>query len=84
MPNICATNLTTATLYAVLCTMEEIPNEQALAIITKQLEQLCSKEGPGIFLVLKTMYVITQKAQTAETEQEVMHAHPVMSRCRTK
>ncbi|XP_076580477.1 serine/threonine-protein kinase/endoribonuclease IRE1-like isoform X1 [Chaetodon auriga] len=52
------------TLRAVCCTMEEIPNEQALAIIHQLLDRLCSKERPDIWeAVLKTLYVITQKTK---------------------
>ncbi|XP_041821252.1 serine/threonine-protein kinase/endoribonuclease IRE1-like [Chelmon rostratus] len=49
-------------LRAVFCTMEEIPNDLALAIIPQLLDQLHSKERPDIWeAVLKTLYVITQK-----------------------
>uniref|UniRef100_A0A3Q1IX32 Uncharacterized protein n=2 Tax=Anabas testudineus TaxID=64144 RepID=A0A3Q1IX32_ANATE len=59
-------DLVIASLYAVFCTMEEIPNDQALAIIPQLLERLCSKEKPDIReVVLKTLYVITQKTKSA-------------------
>uniref|UniRef100_A0A8D3CUS4 Uncharacterized protein n=1 Tax=Scophthalmus maximus TaxID=52904 RepID=A0A8D3CUS4_SCOMX len=51
-------------LHAVFCTMEEIPTEQALAIIPQLLDRLSSKERCDIKLleaVQQTLYVITQK-----------------------
>ncbi|XP_037615225.1 uncharacterized protein LOC119481960 isoform X4 [Sebastes umbrosus] len=65
-PNIPEREVTRAihSLHAVFCTMEDIPNEQALAIIPQLLIQLCSKEIPDIWLcVLQTLYVITQKTK---------------------
>ncbi|XP_027132669.1 probable serine/threonine-protein kinase irlB isoform X2 [Larimichthys crocea] len=51
-------------LRAVLCTMGDIPDEQALAIIDKLLDQLHRKERPKIWeAVLQTLYVITQKTK---------------------
>ncbi|XP_027132691.1 uncharacterized protein LOC104939709 isoform X4 [Larimichthys crocea] len=51
-------------LHAVLCTMEDIPDEQALAVIDKLLDQLYRKERPDIWgAVLQTLYVITQKTK---------------------
>ncbi|XP_030287460.1 uncharacterized protein LOC115590285 isoform X3 [Sparus aurata] len=52
------------TLHAVLCTVEEIPNEQAQALVPKLLDQLCLKKKPDVCeTVLKTLYVITQKTK---------------------
>ncbi|XP_030287473.1 serine/threonine-protein kinase/endoribonuclease IRE2-like isoform X6 [Sparus aurata] len=52
------------TLYAVLCTLEEIPNEQAQALVPQLLDQLCLKERPEVCeAVLQTLYVITQKTK---------------------
>ncbi|XP_070710489.1 uncharacterized protein [Pempheris klunzingeri] len=51
-------------LHSVFCTMEEIPNEQALAIVPQLLEQLCSKDRLDTCqAVLQTLYVITQKTK---------------------
>ncbi|XP_037615219.1 uncharacterized protein LOC119481959 isoform X2 [Sebastes umbrosus] len=56
--------LAIGSLYTVFCTMEDIPNEQALAIIPQLLNQLCSIEIPDICkVVLQTLYVITQKTK---------------------
>ncbi|XP_028284757.1 uncharacterized protein LOC114450682 isoform X1 [Parambassis ranga] len=58
------TMIVLSSLHAVFCTLEEIPNEQALAIIPLLLEQLCLKERPDIWeTVLQILYVITQKTQ---------------------
>ncbi|TDG99790.1 hypothetical protein EPR50_G00197860 [Perca flavescens] len=51
-------------LHAVFCTMEDILNEQALAIIPQLLDRLSSKDRPDIWqTVLQTLYVITQKTK---------------------
>ncbi|XP_061566428.1 uncharacterized protein LOC133420680 [Cololabis saira] len=64
-------------LHTVFCTMEDIPNEQAQAIIPPLLEQLCLKKRRDtrvVFLqspehdetfeaVLRILYVITQKTK---------------------
>uniref|UniRef100_UPI0037E97854 uncharacterized protein n=1 Tax=Semicossyphus pulcher TaxID=241346 RepID=UPI0037E97854 len=51
-------------LYAVLCTVEEISNEQACALIPHLLEQLSSGKRPDICEdVIRTLYVITQKTK---------------------
>uniref|UniRef100_A0A671YUK4 Protein kinase domain-containing protein n=1 Tax=Sparus aurata TaxID=8175 RepID=A0A671YUK4_SPAAU len=55
---------TIITLHTVLCTVEEIPNEQAQALVPKLLDQLCLKERPDVCgAVLQTLYVITQKTK---------------------
>ncbi|XP_041842557.1 uncharacterized protein LOC121640764 isoform X2 [Melanotaenia boesemani] len=57
-------NRSIESLHAIFCTMEDILNEQALAIIPQLLEQLCLKEKPDIWeAVLKTLYVIIQKTK---------------------
>ncbi|XP_049922707.1 uncharacterized protein LOC126403918 isoform X2 [Epinephelus moara] len=54
-----------SSLHAVFCTVEDIPNEQALAIIPHLLKQLGSKERPVMIcdVILQTLYVITQKTK---------------------
>ncbi|XP_026189312.1 uncharacterized protein LOC113146188 isoform X2 [Mastacembelus armatus] len=56
-------NVAVLTLNAVSCTMEDIPDEQALGIVPHLLRCLCSKHRPDISHtdVLETLYVITQK-----------------------
>ncbi|XP_036967247.1 probable serine/threonine-protein kinase ireA [Acanthopagrus latus] len=55
---------TIITLHAVLCTVEEIPNEQAQALVPKLLDRLRLKERPDVCeTVLETLYVITQKTK---------------------
>ncbi|XP_042368705.1 uncharacterized protein LOC121962512 [Plectropomus leopardus] len=76
-PNISEEDLHQAigTLYAVLCTVEEFPNDQALAIIPQLLKQLEredeeeryrpeGEERPGMCLViLQTLFVMTQRTK---------------------
>ncbi|XP_045921094.1 poly [ADP-ribose] polymerase tankyrase-2-like [Micropterus dolomieu] len=65
-PNIPETNVIKAikSLCAVFQAMEDIPNEQALAIIPELLEQLCSKEKLALYrVVLETLSAITQKTK---------------------
>uniref|UniRef100_A0A671YYD3 Serine/threonine-protein kinase ppk4-like n=1 Tax=Sparus aurata TaxID=8175 RepID=A0A671YYD3_SPAAU len=55
---------TIITLHAVLCTVEEITNEQAQALVPKLLDRLRLKERPDVCeTVLQTLYVITQKTK---------------------
>ncbi|KAI4808201.1 hypothetical protein KUCAC02_000266 [Chaenocephalus aceratus] len=52
------------TLHALFCTLEDIPNEQALGIISQLLNQLSSKERPDFWkAALSTLYLITQKTK---------------------
>ncbi|KAF3836987.1 hypothetical protein F7725_004451 [Dissostichus mawsoni] len=52
------------TLQAVLCTLEDIPNEQAFDITPQLLNQLCSKERLDMHAAfLQLIYVITQKTK---------------------
>ncbi|XP_056248710.1 uncharacterized protein LOC130179735 isoform X1 [Seriola aureovittata] len=61
VPNV---KLTIDSLHAVFCTMDEIPNEQALAIIPQLLECLDTKNRPDLWkAVQQTIYVITQKTK---------------------
>ncbi|XP_051284443.1 uncharacterized protein LOC127379192 isoform X6 [Dicentrarchus labrax] len=69
LPNIPAIHVKRAidSLHAVICTIEDIPNEQALAIIPQLLGRLCSEEKPDIWeAVLQTLYVITQKSKDTD------------------
>ncbi|XP_030287472.1 probable serine/threonine-protein kinase ireA isoform X5 [Sparus aurata] len=66
IPNILQEHVhdTIITLHAVLCTLEEIPNEQAQALVPKLLDRLCLKDKPDVCEgVLQTLYVITQKTK---------------------
>ncbi|KAK2863212.1 hypothetical protein Q5P01_002745 [Channa striata] len=55
-------NSATVTLHAVFCTMEEIPQEQAMNISSKLLEQVNSKRADIQKTSLKVLYLLTQKA----------------------
>uniref|UniRef100_UPI0037E931EF uncharacterized protein n=1 Tax=Semicossyphus pulcher TaxID=241346 RepID=UPI0037E931EF len=51
-------------LYKVLCTVEEIPNEQACALIPLLLKQLSPGKKPDVCEdVIRTLYLITQKTE---------------------
>ncbi|KAI3376475.1 hypothetical protein L3Q82_016936 [Scortum barcoo] len=65
LPNIPQKHVKSAVcLLAVFSTMENITNEQALAIISQLLKLLCSKEKPDLWeAALKTIYEITQKTK---------------------
>ncbi|XP_020486210.2 uncharacterized protein [Labrus bergylta] len=67
LPNILQGNTLQAIfcLYAVLCTVEEITNEQACTMIHQLLEQLGSENRPDRYVefILKTLYLITQKTE---------------------
>ncbi|XP_034413291.1 probable serine/threonine-protein kinase ireA isoform X2 [Cyclopterus lumpus] len=68
-PNITQANIKRAidSLHAVFCTMEDIPNEQALAIIP-QLQRCLIKENTVVcHAVLQTLYVITRKTNGKES-----------------
>ncbi|KAG8004702.1 Serine/threonine-protein kinase/endoribonuclease IRE1 [Nibea albiflora] len=67
LPNIPERSIPSAVrcLRAVLCTMEEMPNEQALAVIDKLQDQLSKKERHEDIwgAALQTLYVIIQKTK---------------------
>ncbi|XP_035531483.1 uncharacterized protein LOC118338298 [Morone saxatilis] len=69
LPNIPAIHVKKAidSLHAVICTMEDISNEQALAVIPQLLDRLCSEEKHDILeAVVQTLYVITQKSKDTD------------------
>ncbi|XP_019208027.1 uncharacterized protein LOC106096440 isoform X1 [Oreochromis niloticus] len=81
-PNIPKTHVEAAveSLSAVFCTMENISNEHAVAIIPQLLKLLCLKERPDIYeSVLQTLYVITQKTKGTKD----WHVNFLENLCRT-
>ncbi|KAL4006642.1 mesothelin [Sarotherodon galilaeus] len=81
-PNIPRTDIGAAveSLNAVFCTMDEISNEHAVAIIPQLLKLLCLKERPDICeSVLQTLYVITQKTKGTKD----WHLNFLQKLCRT-
>ncbi|KAL7374455.1 hypothetical protein ABVT39_000982 [Epinephelus coioides] len=71
------------TLHAVFHTMEDIPNEQALDVVTQLLKQLGSKEGPYVKLyevILPTLHVITKK--TKGHQKQLQKWFPISKRWR--
>ncbi|XP_004554467.3 uncharacterized protein LOC101478597 [Maylandia zebra] len=81
-PNIPKTHVGRAveSLSAVFCTMDQITDEHAVAIVPRLLKLLCLKERPDICeSVLQTLYVITQKTKGTKD----WHVNFLQNLCKT-